>query len=45
MIKGQKMVMVVNLGKAGSGDNALQAVTGVLAPLFGQLKAVVYTLQ
>ena len=45
MIKGQKMVMVVNLGKAGSGDNALQAVTGLLAPLFGQLKAVVYTLQ
>ena len=45
MIKGQKMVMVVNLGKAGSGNNALQAVTGLLAPLFGQLKAVVYTLQ
>ena len=45
MIKGQKMVMVVNLGKAGSGDNALQAVTGLLAPLFGQLKAMVYTLQ
>ena len=45
MIKGQKMVMVVNLGKAGSGDNALQAVTGLLAPLFGQLKAVVYILQ
>lgn len=45
MIKGQKMVMVVNLDEAGSGGKALRAVTGLLSPLFGQLKAVVYTLK
>lgn len=44
MIRGEKMVMVINLEKSGGGS-AMQAVTGLLSPLFGQLTAVVYTLK
>ena len=42
-IKGQKLVLVINLA-AVKGSKA-QAVTGMLAPLFGKLNAIVYTLQ
>ena len=42
-IKGQKLVLVINLA-AVNGSKA-QAVTGMLAPLFGKLNAIVYTLQ
>ena len=45
MICGEKMVMVINLEKSGGGGSAMQAVTGLLSPLFGQLTAVVYTLK
>lgn len=45
MIRGEKMVMVINLEKSGGGGSAMQAVTGLLSPLFGQLTAVVYTLK
>lgn len=45
MIRGEKMVMVINLEKSGGGGSAMQAVTGLLSPLFGQLTAVVYTLR
>ena len=45
MIRGGKMVMVINLEKSGGGGSAMQAVTGLLSPLFGQLTAVVYTLK
>lgn len=45
MIRGEKMVMVINLEKSGGGGSAIQAVTGLLSPLFGQLTAVVYTLK
>ena len=42
-IKGQKLVLVINLA-AVNGSKA-QAVTGMLAPLFGKLNAIVYTLK
>lgn len=42
-IKGQKLVMVVNM-KAIGGDKA-QAVTGMLMPLFGKVNMIVYTLK
>lgn len=45
MIRGEKMVMVINLEKSGGGGSDMQAVTGLLSPLFGQLTAVVYTLK
>ena len=45
MIRGEKMVMVINLEKSGGGGSAMQAVTGLLSPLFGQLTAVVYSLK
>lgn len=45
MIRGEKMVMVINLEKSGGGGSVMQAVTGLLSPLFGQLTAVVYTLK
>lgn len=45
MIRGEKMVMVINLEKSGGGGSAMQAVTGLLSPLFGQLTAVVYILK
>ena len=45
MIRGEKMVMVINLEKSGGGGSAMQAVTGLLSSLFGQLTAVVYTLK
>ena len=45
MIRGEKMVMVISLEKSGGGGSAMQAVTGLLSPLFGQLTAVVYTLK
>lgn len=45
MIRGEKMVMVINLEKSGGDGSAMQAVTGLLSPLFGQLTAVVYTLK
>lgn len=45
MIRGEKMVMVINLEKSGGGGSAILAVTGLLSPLFGQLTAVVYTLK
>lgn len=45
MIRGEKMVMVINLEKSGGCGSAMQAVTGLLSPLFGQLTAVVYTLK
>lgn len=45
MIRGEKMVMVINLEKSGGGGSAMQAVTVLLSPLFGQLTAVVYTLK
>ena len=51
IIVGQKLAMVVNLGKGednapegGKGD-ALSAVTGLLSPIFGNLNTLVYTLK
>ncbi len=50
LVVGQKLAMVVNLGKSDSGaqggkGDALSAVTGLLSPLFGNLSSVVYTLK
>ena len=50
LIVGQKLAMVVNLGKSDDGNSAskqdaISTVTGLLAPIFGNLQAVVYTLK
>lgn len=44
-IKGQKLVMIVNIGGVGKGKEALQAFTSLLEPLFGKLNSIVYTLK
>ena len=44
-IVGQKLAMVINLGKSGMGNDAMTAVTGLLTPIFGNLKSIVYTLK
>ena len=43
-ILGQRLAMVVNLGKGAGGTDAVQAMTGLLSPLFGELSAIVYTM-
>ncbi len=50
LIVGQKLAMVVNLGKSENGtkggkDDVISAVTGLLNPIFGNLNTVVYTLK
>jgi len=50
LVVGQKMAMVVNLGKGAEGDasgkgDAVSTVTNLLAPIFGNLNSVVYTLK
>lgn len=44
-IVGQKLAMVVNLGKSGMDNDAMTAVTGLLTPIFGNLNSIVYTLK
>ncbi len=44
-IKGQRLVLIVNLGNGSGQPTALSAVSGLLRPLFGQLNAIVYTLK
>ncbi len=43
MIVGQKMAMVINLSKTGEGNDMVTTITGLLAPLFGNLNSIVYT--
>ena len=50
LIVGQKLAMVINLAKSSDGsgtgkDDAISTVTGLLAPVFGNLTSVVYTLK
>ena len=44
-IVGQKMAMVVNLAKSGTGSDAMTAVSSLLTPLFGNISTIVYTLK
>lgn len=44
-IVGQKLAMVINLGKSVSSNAAMSAVTSLLTPIFGNLSSVVYTLK
>lgn len=44
-IIGQKLAMVINLGKSAGGNDALSAVTSLLTPIFGNLNSVIYTLK
>ncbi len=44
-IIGQKLAMVINLSKSGTGNDAMAAVTSLLTPVFGNLSAIVYTLK
>lgn len=44
-IKGQRLVLILNLGNGSGQPTALSAVSGLLRPLFGQLNAIVYTLK
>lgn len=44
-IVGQKLALVVNLAKSGSGSDAMSAISGLLSPVFGNLNTVVYTLK
>ena len=44
-IIGQKLAMVINLAKSGTDSEATSAVTSLLAPIFGDLNSVVYTLK
>ncbi len=43
MIVGQKMAMVINLSQTGDGNDMVTTITGLLAPLFGNLNSIVYT--
>lgn len=44
-VVGQKLAMVVNFTKSGAGNDAVSAVTSLLAPIFGKLNSIVYTLK
>lgn len=44
LLKGQKLALVVNLPKTG-GNEVANTLTGLLAPLFGNINAIVYTLR
>ena len=44
-IVGQKLAMVINLAKSGSGSETMSAITGLLSPIFGNLNSIVYTLK
>lgn len=44
-IAGKKLAMVINFGKTGGGNEAMNAVTSLLAPVFGNLTSVLYTLE
>lgn len=45
MIIGQKMAMVLGLGKTSSDNEVLSAVTDIISPVFGEVKSIVYTLK
>lgn len=45
MVNGQKLAMVVNLSKSGSGNDAVSTVSNLLTPLFGNINSIVYTLK
>lgn len=44
-VVGQKLAMVINLAKSGSGNDAMSAITSLLSPIFGNLTSIVYTLE
>lgn len=44
-IVGQKLAMVINLAKSGSGNETMTAITGLLSPIFGNINSIVYTLK
>lgn len=44
-VVGQKLAMVINFTKSGAGNDAVAAVTSLLAPIFGNLTSIVYTLK
>ena len=44
-VVGQKLAMVINLAKSGSGNDTMNAITSLLSPLFGNISSVVYTLK
>lgn len=45
MVSGQKLAMVVNLAKSGSGNDAVSTVSSFLTPIFGNINSIVYTLK
>lgn len=45
MITGQKMAMVLNLCQTSSDDDVISAVMGIITPIFGDVKSIVYTLK
>lgn len=45
MVSGQKLAMVVNLAKSGSGNDAVSTVSSLLTPIFGNINSIVYTLK
>lgn len=45
MIIGQKMALVLNLGETNSDQSVISAVMGIITPIFGDVKSIVYTLK
>ena len=45
MVVGQKLAMVINLAKSGNDNETMSTLTGLLAPVFGNLNSIVYTLK
>lgn len=45
LVEGQKLAMVVNLAKSGSGNDAISAISSLLTPVFGNISSIVYTLK
>lgn len=45
MVSGQRLAMVVNLSKSGSGNDAVSTVSSLLTPIFGNINSIVYTLK
>ena len=43
MVKGQKLVMIINMAAMSQGKSG--AVTAMLSPVFGNINTIVYTLK
>ena len=44
-VVGQKLAMVINLGKTEQGNDAFSAISGLLTPIFGKFDTIIYTLK